>query len=46
MRVSLKKILAEGMENIWARQKRYAEAARAGFQALGLELSRLSPTPP
>lgn len=38
MRVSLKKILAEGMENIFARQKRYAEAARAGFQALGLEL--------
>ena len=38
MRVSLKKILAEGIENVWARQKRYAEAARAGFKALGLEL--------
>jgi aspartate aminotransferase-like enzyme len=38
MRVSLKKILAEGVENIWARQKRHAEAARAGFAALGLEL--------
>jgi aspartate aminotransferase-like enzyme len=37
MRVSLKKILAEGIENIWARQKRYADAARAGFQAIGLE---------
>ncbi len=38
MRVSLKKIVAVGIENIWARQKRYAEAARAGFMALGLEL--------
>jgi aspartate aminotransferase-like enzyme len=43
MRVSLKKILAEGIENIWARQKRYAEAARAGFQALGLELFPAQP---
>ncbi|MCI0641788.1 MAG: alanine--glyoxylate aminotransferase family protein [Gemmataceae bacterium] len=38
LRVSLKKILAEGMENIWMRQARYAQAARAGFLALGLEL--------
>lgn len=38
MRVSVKKILAEGIENVWARQKRYAEGARAGFQALGLEI--------
>lgn len=38
MRVSLKKILAEGIENIWARQSKYAAAARAGFQALGLEI--------
>lgn len=37
MRVSTKRIVAEGIENIWARQKRYAEGARAGFQALGLE---------
>jgi serine---pyruvate transaminase len=43
MRVSLKKILAEGIENIWARQKRYGEAARAGFQALGLELFPAQP---
>ena len=43
MRVSLKKILAEGIENIWARQKCYAEAARAGFQALGLELFPAQP---
>ncbi len=43
MKVSLKKILAEGMENIWARQSRYAAAARAGFQALGLELFAAQP---
>src|SRR5215471_9104823 len=38
MRLSLKRILGEGIENVWARQARYAAAARAGFQALGLEL--------
>jgi serine---pyruvate transaminase len=38
MRVSLKKILAEGMENIWARQVKSATAARAGFQAIGMEI--------
>lgn len=43
MRVSLKKILAEGIENIWARQARYAAGARAGFQALGLELFPAQP---
>ena len=43
MRVSLKMILAEGIENVWARQTRYARAARAGFQALGLELFAAQP---
>jgi aspartate aminotransferase-like enzyme len=43
MRVSLKKILAEGMDAIWARQAKYAAAARAGFQALGLELFPTQP---
>jgi aspartate aminotransferase-like enzyme len=38
LRTSLKRIRAEGIENIWARQARTAAAARAGFQALGLEL--------
>jgi aspartate aminotransferase-like enzyme len=38
LRVSLKRIRAEGMENIWARQARTAAAARAGIQAMGLEL--------
>ncbi len=43
MRLSLKKIVTEGMENIWKRQARYAAAARAGFQAMGLEIF---PSPP
>src|SRR5439155_25329270 len=38
LRVSMKQMKAEGMENIWARQVRSAAAARAGFQAMGLEL--------
>jgi aspartate aminotransferase-like enzyme len=38
LRVSLKQILDEGVEQIWARQARIAAAARAGFQEMGLEL--------
>lgn len=43
MRVSLKQILAEGIENVWARQARSARAARAGFQAMGLEIFPAQP---
>jgi aspartate aminotransferase-like enzyme len=43
MRVSLKRIRAEGLDYIWARQARNAAAARAGFQALGLELFAAQP---
>ena len=43
MRVSLKMILAEGIENIWKRQARYSAAARAGFAALGLESFAVQP---
>jgi len=43
MRVSLQKIRAEGIENIWGRQARNAAAARAGFQAMGLELFPAQP---
>jgi serine---pyruvate transaminase len=43
MRVSLQRIREEGIENIWARQARNAAAARAGFQALGLELFAAQP---
>lgn len=42
-RASLKRIRAEGIENLWARQKRTAAAARAGFQAMGLELFAAQP---
>jgi aspartate aminotransferase-like enzyme len=38
LRVSLKQLRAEGIENVWARHGRMAAACRAGVQALGLEL--------
>jgi len=37
-RVSLKRIRAEGIENLWARHARIAAATRAGVTALGLEV--------
>src|SRR5947209_2379491 len=37
-RASLKRIRDTGIENVWQEQARTAEAARAGFRALGLEL--------
>jgi aspartate aminotransferase-like enzyme len=37
LRTSLRRIRAEGIENVWARHERNAAAARAGFAALGLE---------
>ncbi len=43
LKVSLQQIRAEGIENIWARQSRNAAAARAGFQAMGLELFAARP---
>jgi aspartate aminotransferase-like enzyme len=43
LQVSLKRIRAEGIENIWARQALNAAAARAGFQAMGLELFAAQP---
>ena len=36
-RVSLKKIRAEGIENLWARHARMAAAARAGVAGMGLQ---------
>jgi aspartate aminotransferase-like enzyme len=38
LRLSLKRLRTEGIENVWARQARLAAAARAGFRAIGLEL--------
>jgi aspartate aminotransferase-like enzyme len=43
MRVSLKKLLANGIEAVWAEQAKNAEAARAGVTAIGL---KIFPTPP
>jgi aspartate aminotransferase-like enzyme len=43
LRVSLKRIRAEGIENIWARQALNASAARAGFRAMGLDLFASQP---
>jgi aspartate aminotransferase-like enzyme len=43
LRVSLKQLRAEGIENVWARHARMAAACRAGVQALGLELFAAEP---
>jgi aspartate aminotransferase-like enzyme len=43
LKVSLKKIRAEGIENTWKRQARNAAAARAGFQAMGMEIFAARP---
>jgi aspartate aminotransferase-like enzyme len=37
-RASLKRIRAEGIENLWARHAKIAVACRAGVKAMGLEL--------
>jgi aspartate aminotransferase-like enzyme len=42
-RVSLKMLRAEGIEKVWARTSRLAAAARAGFQAIGLEIFPVRP---
>ena len=43
LRVSLKMLRAEGIENVWARHACMASACRAGVQALGLELFAAQP---
>jgi aspartate aminotransferase-like enzyme len=43
LRVSLKQLRAEGIENVWARHARMAAACRAGVQALDLELFAAQP---
>jgi aspartate aminotransferase-like enzyme len=42
-RVSLKRIKAEGIENLWARHARMARACRAAVTALGLNLFAKQP---
>src|SRR5438270_5018916 len=43
LRTALKRIKAEGIENVWARHKVMSEACQAGVQALGLELFSARP---
>jgi aspartate aminotransferase-like enzyme len=43
LRQSLKRLLAEGMPNVWERHRRMSEACQAGIQALGLELFSARP---
>ena len=43
LRASLKRIQAEGIENVWARHKIMSEACQAGIVALGLELFSARP---
>lgn len=38
LRQALRRIKAEGIENVWDRHRRMSEACQAGVQALGLEL--------
>ena len=43
LKASLRRILGEGIESVWARHKLMSEAAQAGVQALGLELFSARP---
>ncbi len=43
LNTSLKRIKAEGVENVWTRHRRMSEACQAGVQALGLELFSARP---
>lgn len=43
LKVSLKQLRAEGIENVWARHARVAAAARAGVAAMNLELFAQAP---
>ena len=41
--VALRRILAEGVDQVWARHKRMSDACQAGVQALGLSLFSARP---
>ena len=43
LRAALKRIVAEGVENVWNRHRRMSEACQAGVKALGLELFSANP---
>jgi serine---pyruvate transaminase len=44
LRLSLQRLLDEGIENVWARQARYSAATRAGLEALGLKIFPVRPS--
>jgi aspartate aminotransferase-like enzyme len=44
MRLSLQRMRKEGIENVWKRHAKLGAAARAGIQAMGLELFAERPT--
>jgi aspartate aminotransferase-like enzyme len=43
LRTALKRITAEGIENVWQRHRSMSEACQAGIRALGLELFSARP---
>jgi aspartate aminotransferase-like enzyme len=43
LRQALRRIKAEGVENVWQRHRKMSEACQAGVQALGLELFSARP---
>ena len=43
LRTALKRITAEGIENVWQRHRAMSEACQAGIRALGLELFSARP---
>ena len=45
MRLSVRRLVNEGIENVWRRQERYAAAARGAFQAIGLAIFPERPNP-
>lgn len=43
LKVAVRRILKEGVENVWTRHKRMSDACQAGVQALGLQLFSARP---
>lgn len=43
LKVAVRRILKEGVENVWDRHRRMSEACQAGVQALGLQLFSARP---
>lgn len=43
LKVAVRRILKEGVENVWTRHKRMSDACQAGVQALGMQLFSARP---